>query len=630
MEGRMGMSLRGLWWAGHLSETRARPCPPDTNVACRPSYRCLVRKRLPPVLLVILLGTGAALAQEQVETGQGLENSAEAEEDAWELGYQEIPRTGSEWSEGGLRVSVAAGVLRPAYGYMPLDVMIHNEGATPRSVHIGFKPNDAQGELAARDVEVGPSQRLVTWLPVPVSMRYGTIRLQGAGVFFQPFSFYALDPVSGDAVLVLGTEQVFQAGTGLPRVERRPRLSVRFVPPEDAPRELAAYVGHAAVVVAEEVAALPADVWTALEAYAATGGRLVLVRPSGDMGERLPLLANTALGVNPYGFGQVRLCQNADDCGPGLLSDVIPLGQEVRPRLVAPVGPAPRWEHNHLLKDGEQPLLPGVQAPVRRFLFLLTLFVLVVGAGGLVLVRRWGSVALLIAVPSVALVTCLGMIAWSVLVEGFSTQASRYSLTWLDRARDRAVTVGVAGYFSNLSPGSVRVPVLGVLLAPDVEWESRALEVDWTNGMVVKEGFLRSRTYREWAEVAVVPTRARFVVRREGNGLRVQNALGASLVEGYVRLGTQVWVVSALPDGAEAEATLTPESAEHLSFEGFARFAEPVHRRFSGVPWAVLGQPLPEGTFLAKLGGSGLAPTSALPVELHEGLHFVHGRVDGP
>ena len=57
---------------------------------------------------------------------------------------------------------------------------------------------------------------------------------------------------------------------------------------------------------------------------------------------------------------------------------------------------------------------------------------------------------------------------------------------------------------------------------------------------------------------------------------------------------------------------------------------KPVRRRFSGVPWDTLSAPLPEGGFRARLEGPGLAPTSALPVELYEGLHFVQGRVDGP
>jgi hypothetical protein len=300
--------------------------------------------------------------------------------------------------------------------------------------------------------------------------------------------------------------------------------------------------------------------------------------------------------------------------------------------LIEPAGPPPSWQRRsrQLLNDGEQPLLPGVQAPVGRFLLLITLFVLAVGPGGLALARRKGPVALLIAVPSVALVTCLAIVGWSVLVEGFSVHAARYTLTWLDRPRDRAVTVGLSGYYANLAPEGVRVPALAALLGADVEWEQLAVDADWTNGMAVTGGFLPSRTYREWGEVAVVPTRARLTVQREGQGLRVRNALGAPLAQGYVRLGDGVWSLPALADGAEGVATQMPTATAEADWPEFVSFPEAVRRRFTFVPWNVLGRALGEGDFLVKLEGPGLVPTAALPVELHEGMHFVRGRVDGP
>jgi hypothetical protein len=504
--------------------------------------------------------------------------------------------------------------------------MIHNRGALPRGVRIGFTPDGAVAEVAMRSVEVEPRQRLVVWLPIPVSMRYGTTRLRGADIAFEPFSFNALD-ARGEAVLVLGTEEVFQAGTGLPRVEGRPRLSVRFVPPEDAPRELTAYVGHASVVVAGEVTGLPVKIWAVLEAYAATGGRLVLVRPPQDIGERLPLLASITPGVHRYGFGQVRLCQQADECGQGLLSDVLPVGLGEHLWPVVPVGPPLDWEGgNHLLANGEQPLLPGALSPAVHFLLFVTLFVLVVGIGGFALAQCKKPVPLLIAVP---LIILLAATVWAVFREGFSTYSARYSLTWLDRERNRALTVGVFGYYTGLMAEKVRVPALGALLGPDVDSTKQPVDADWTNGMVALRGVLPPSTYREWGEVAVVPTRARLVIEREGNGLRVRNALGAPLVEGYLRLGGKVWVVPSLAEGAEVEVTQVPDSAERFTFERFARFPNTAHRRFSGVPWKEFARPLAEGHFFAKLGGLGLGPTAELPTELREGIHFMQGQVDG-
>ncbi|QRN98813.1 hypothetical protein JRI60_07220 [Archangium violaceum] len=620
-----------------------------------------MRERLATALLALLLCASPALAQPSAVTAQVpapvpppiapaqqevVEEDAATEvpeqeemepatgEERWgtaHRGYLEVQSQSVNLAEGELRATLANGVLRPARGYVPMEVTLQNPGSTPRVVRIGIESNlTGRSEVAAREVEVGPHQRLVAWVPIPVGVSGGMVRLRSPDATFRPYNFYSVDG-EGQSTLVLGSEKSFQSGTSLPRVEKQPKLSVRFVPPEDAPRELASYVGHALVVVAGDVTSVPADAWNALEAYAATGGHLVLVRPPRDVAGRLPLLTSNDSGVQPYGFGVVRLCGKAEECGAGLLSDADAMEAPSQGfvGVVSPVGRAPAWMHGSaMLNNGEQPLLPGVQAPVGRFLILITLFVLAVGPGGLALARRKGPVALLIAVPSVALVTCLAIVAWSVLVEGFSIHAARYSLTWLDREHDRALTVGVGGYYANLEPEGIQIPALGALLGPDLNWDMQVPEADWTNGMVVTGGFLPSRTYREWAEVAAVPSRARLIVRREGEVLRVQNALGAPLVAGYVEIGGREWSLPALADGAEGEATQAPSSTNH-SLPELLGFSEPVKNRFARVPWDTLLGPLPEGDFIAKLEGRGMAPSSALEVELHEGLHVVRGRVDG-
>ncbi|HSP81170.1 MAG TPA: hypothetical protein VLQ93_21800, partial [Myxococcaceae bacterium] len=453
------------------------------------------------VLLAVLLCAGAALATEVAVPATEVAVPAPEEyreESSSEPGYQEVGGSVETLADGVLRVSVQESALRPPRGYTPVAVTLHNKGATPRVVRLGFETSGSgRGEVASREVEVGPRQRLVTWLHIPATVRYGRLWLRGAdegpknvGVF--------LGEREG-AAMVLGAERDFESGTGLRRV-KEPQLWVRFIEPGEAPRELAAYVGHRAVVVAGEVTAVPADVWAALEAYAVTGGRLTLLRPPRDVGERLPLLEGTESGLHPYGLGEVRLCASADECGWVLLEDV---RKEAVP--VEPGAPAHDWERGRSpLRDGLRMLLPGVRAPVGRFLLLIFLFVLAVGPGGLVLARRKGPVAVLVAVPVVALVTCLSIIAWAVLVEGFATHAARYSLTWLDRERARAVTVGVGGYYANLAPDGVRLPGLSVLLAPaEADASQYAPVLDWTRGLEVKEGFLPARVYREWGEVAV-------------------------------------------------------------------------------------------------------------------------------
>jgi hypothetical protein len=603
-----------------------------------------VRERLAAALLALLLCASPtlAVANEPPAVETVVDETAIEEEDSetpgkdWVPGYQEVPGQAVNVSQGDLQATVVNSVLRPMRGYIPLEVTLYNPGSTPRAVSIRVESQRVgRTQVATRQVEVGPRQRLSAWIPVASTAQGGLVRVQSPGSSFRPYNFYSVDP-TGQPTLVLGSEQTFESGTKLPRVKENPKLSVRFIAPQDAPRELALYVGHPMVVVAGDVTALPADVWSALEAYASTGGYLILLRPPRDVVGRLPLLTQTPKGVVPYGFGRVRVCAKAEECGAGLLADVNLMEEPSLGNvgLVAPAGSPPSWERsfgsNHMLSGGQVALLPGVQAPVGRFLLLITLFVLAVGPGGLALARRKGPVALLIAVPSVALVTCLAIVAWSVLVEGFSIHGSRYSLTWLDRDRDRALTVSIGGYYANLEPEGVRLPAQAVLLGPDLNWDEQAIEADWTNGMVVNGGLLPSRSYREWGEVAVLPSRARLTVRREGKALRVQNALGAPLAEGYVRLDGKLWDLPALADGAEGEASLAHASIGKVSFTWVVSFPEHVKSRFSRVPWDTLDGPLPEGGFAAKLEGPGQTPLSALPVEVHEGLHFVHGRVDGP
>jgi hypothetical protein len=91
-----------------------------------------------------------------------------------------------------------------------------------------------------------------------------------------------------------------------------------------------------------------------------------------------------------------------------------------------------------------------------------------------------------------------------------------------------------------------------------------------------------------------------------------------------------LWTLPVLADGAEGVATLVPDSNANSTWLDFVSFPEPVQRRFNTVPRNVLGRSFGEGEFVAKLEGPGLVPTAALPVELHENLHFVRGRVDGP
>jgi hypothetical protein len=191
------------------------------------------------------------------------------------------------------------------------------------------------------------------------------------------------------------------------------------------------------------------------------------------------------------------------------------------------------------------------------------------------------------------------------------------------------VTLGVSAWYANLSPDAVKLPGTSTLLPPESGDEAPA-DLDWTEGLTVTDGFLPPRTYREWGEVAVLPSRARLVLRDEGGSLRVQNALGTALEEGYLKRGGVHYRLPALEDGAEVvlekpvpeEQTPLPadDLLRHMGGGLYPRLLQDNKSRF----WSVLS----EGDFLVRTGGLGMAPTSALKVELEAGVHLVRGRAE--
>jgi hypothetical protein len=611
------------------------PVPPPTPMPLAPDSPTEETDAAPEELTEEAAPADEAHPEEDAAVKEDDSTSEELDEEPVRAGYADTTGNLENLEDlDGLRVSVRTGALRARRGYTPLEVTLHNTENVPQPVRLSFQGYSSGSSTAERVVELAPRQRLTTHLLVPAPVQSGLFTVNGPNLRPRQTGVY-LDEGSALSALVLGPSKAFEAGTGIPRAEdsKPPEVNVRFVPVQDAPRELAAYVGFHVVAVTEEVASVPADVWAALENYAAAGGSLLVARVPRDVPQRLPLLHPEPQrdAWNAYGFGHVYLCQSGvQDCGRAMLA----VNEASKPPL-DPIGPPPRWETSrYALAGGETPLLPNALVPLGRFLVFIFLFSLVVGPGGLILARRKGPAALLIGVPAVALVTCLIIVGNSLLVDGFVTHASRYSYTWLDRPRDRAVTAVVAGYYANLPAGTVRLPSNSVLIAP-AEVDDWLVDVNWTGGGMEADGFLPARTYVEWGELAVVPTRARLVARPEGPAVRVQNALGAPLKAGYLRLGKKTYWLPEIADGAEGVATEqgaasgTSKDPQVALIEAIVNPPVHVKRRGAHVGGGFM-QPLEEGGFVAQLGGQGFGPLAGMDVELHEGIHYVRGRVDTP
>jgi hypothetical protein len=517
--------------------------------------------------------------------------------------------------EGRTVVSAETNAASPRAGSFGVRFFIDNSAGPAGVVQLALSAfNVGTNQEVRRAVELKAGERRTVTVPVPSEFRYCTVRASGPGITVQPSaSLYFQSTYDPQRVaLTLSQPEDFEAYVGHKPAYSGASTLVNAVPPAEAPTELAAYLGYDLVVVpsGEALEALDEAQRRALEHYAATGGHVVLGSPPRSQA-MFPLLSQPEPGEHPYGFGKLIV-----RAGGALDPERV-----FRPALpVSPEGPVPDYERRY----GEvkpDVLLPFATAPLGRFLLIIGLFTLAIGPGSVWVARRRGPAALLVTIPGTALVTCLAIITYSVIADGFTVHASVYGYTLLDAKQHRAVTHGLTAYYANLGPSRVTFAPGTMVVGPHAERRERYMaSLTWGDGLKLGGDFLPSRTYREWGFVSVAPTRARLVVKRRGDGLVLQNALGVPLLKALVNVEGVTYSVESVRDGSEGTlrtgevVALTPVRA---------------HERFSNdVKAAVTSADLKPGEFLALVGGEGFVPNGGIHLQLHQAEHWVRGEVE--
>lgn len=547
--------------------------------------------------------------------------SAEEEDDTTPSGlvslseYQIAQVNRLDVASGRTRVSVESNAPSPRSGSFPVRFFVDNTKGPQQTITISVRSTVA-GSMhnVQRSVEVNAGERRVVNVPVPAEMRYGTVTATGPGIsessnasmYFQ--STY--DPQR--VVLSLSRPEQFEKFAG-----KSPRYSganvlVHPVPPDEAPGELASYLGYDAVVVPDGaiIDSLDEAQRNALEQFAATGGHLVI---GGTLRSQAAFpLANPAKpGMNRYGFGSLILTAGA----PGTAVDVF------RSQLaVSPHGQLPEYERRYggAVKDL---LLPQATAPLGRFLLIIALFTLAIGPGSVWVARRRGPAALLITIPGTAIITCALIISYSLVADGFTVHASTYGFTLLDSKGHRTITQGVTAYYANLAPSKAQLPPGGVLVAPHEDRREKYIaDMTWKDGLTLSGDFVPSRTYREWGFTSVEPSRARIVVKQKDSSVVVQNALGVRIEKVVVNVDGRFYSGGPVREGGEA----TLEPGNRLEYGG-----NPGASRFSSdVTQAVIHRAIEHGQFLAKLEGDGFVPTAGIGRQLNSSEHWVRGEYE--
>ena len=532
------------------------------------------------------------------------------------LDYQIAQVNRLDVASGRTRVAVESNAPAPRAGSFPVRFFIDNTTGPRQVITLSIRSTVAGGmHSVVRAVEVNAGERRTVNVPVPSELRYGTVRAEGPGItedsnasmYFQA----TYDPQR--VVLSLSRPEAFEKYVGKAPRYSGANVQVHAIPPNEAPGELASYLGYDAIVVPDGATldGLDEAQRRALEAYVATGGHLVVggaVRSAAIF----PLLKAIRPGTSSYGFGKLIVTAGAPSGDVSIFRDEFP---------VSPHGSLPEYERRYNTEAKKELLLPQATAPLGRFLFIITLFTLAIGPGSVWVARRRGPAALLVTIPGTAIVTCAAIISYSIIADGFTVHTSSYGYTLLDSQQHRFITQGVTAYYANLSPAKATLGPGTMLIAPSEDRrEKYVADLSWKDGLTLGGDFVPSRTYREWGYISVEPTRARVVVKKKGEGWVVQNALGVRIDKVMVNVDGRFFTAGPVRDGGEE--TLAAGNA--LSFTGNL-----ANNRFGKVVTQVVAHDtLQHHEFLAHVVGATLVPTGGLSTHINDAEDWVRGEFE--
>ncbi len=177
-------------------------------------------------------------------------------------------------------------------------------------------------------------------------------------------------------------------------------------------------------------------------------------------------------------------------------------------------------ETNQAANDFLAFLIPSIRSvPVVPFMFLITIFSVVIGPLNYIYFQRRRQLAMmLVSVPLIAVMASLSLVAYSTIAHGFGIKARLRSITYLDQSLQKSVTKSRVSYFAGLAPSkglvfSQQTAVLPVWL---MDGEFNNGSVTWGDSQRWHSGWLKSRTRTQMVCVTPQDQRGRLVI--SGNG----------------------------------------------------------------------------------------------------------------
>lgn len=186
-------------------------------------------------------------------------------------------------------------------------------------------------------------------------------------------------------------------------------------------------------------------------------------------------------------------------------------------------------------------LIPGVGlAPVNTFMFLVTVFVVVIGPLNYFFLKRRGRLYLIvITVPLATFLVTSALFSYAVVGDGFGTRIRERSLTLLDQTKGEAVQWARLSYYSGMSPSgglefsknSVIYPIYSEN-AYGMFGRSRSTqtkEVQWSDKQQLADGWLNSRTPTQYLTIGTRKTEQKIDLDLSSETPSATNFLGATI-----------------------------------------------------------------------------------------------------
>jgi hypothetical protein len=535
----------------------------------------------PPCASWILLVLALILAAPQVALASGEERTT--------VGDDLVIRTDTRWAGGTLG------------GYLPVRVEIGNQGPA-RELVLEVTPSDrAHGATVKRGLRVNQDSTVRFTLSIPLTaFQQGLLRVYDRRVELTSHvrgiggaASFGFD--TAPAMLVVSSRPVDCAGyiqaTGGARDPTRPgavpvtdpSAVVEVVPRDSLPDSWIDYSGLDFVAISrDDLADLKPSVRSALLKWAHCGGNLIVYQVGETSRDRealerlLEMNQSAAAGARwtesgkgntawPFATRQLMLglvCADPEE---------LPVSPAEWTALLSSVGvPRSSWAQRHGVAPdlGTEEFFnfmnPGIGGvPVYGFMVLITAFAVLIGPVNYFYLRRKRRLwLLLVTVPTMALMTSVLLVGYSVAAHGFSIRSRIRSLTVLDQKSHRAVSVARLALFAGVAParGMQFSPETAVYPVFPPMVEPGALAVDWTENQSLTSGWLLSRTRTQFLTIrhAEQPDRVDIKTGQNG-GLAIVNGLPWELEAVLVAdsSGRLLWAGNVLPSASEPLADIS-------------------------------------------------------------------------